>query len=212
MSLHCQILLFSIYVLYLVKTRFKNEVYYHDGSYFLSPLFQVNLTLDVEKALPLSVQQKFIKMEESILPNAQKSWNLWSFWVVKSPLSTPPGGNVSIFYVEKFFLRCGIYHVRHGRFDLVLGKISVLKNKSNISRSIYKHFSINFMPQNWPSISKLNQSDTIFVHFRWIIFPFLNYIFYYWKYSLFRKSTFCWKLVFFSHLFYPKMATFRPPL
>ncbi|XP_066911304.1 transient receptor potential cation channel subfamily A member 1 homolog isoform X2 [Clytia hemisphaerica] len=46
---------------------------------------QVDLTLDVEKALPLSIQNKLIKTEELIYPNIDKGWSFWSFWSVKSP-------------------------------------------------------------------------------------------------------------------------------
>ncbi|XP_065649241.1 transient receptor potential cation channel subfamily A member 1 homolog isoform X5 [Hydra vulgaris] len=45
----------------------------------------VDLTLDVEKALPISLQKKLVKMEESVYPNVHKSWNLWSFWSFESP-------------------------------------------------------------------------------------------------------------------------------
>lgn len=48
-------------------------------------IFQVDLALDVEKALPISLQRKLIKMEQSIFPNAEKAWSVWSFWSLKSP-------------------------------------------------------------------------------------------------------------------------------
>lgn len=46
---------------------------------------QVDLTLDVEKALPLSIQNKLVRTEELIYPNIDKGWSFWSFWSVKSP-------------------------------------------------------------------------------------------------------------------------------
>ncbi|XP_065649232.1 transient receptor potential cation channel subfamily A member 1 homolog isoform X2 [Hydra vulgaris] len=45
----------------------------------------VDLTLDVEKALPIAVQKRLVKMEESIFPNVHKSWSFWSFWSFESP-------------------------------------------------------------------------------------------------------------------------------
>jgi len=55
---------------------------------------QVDLTLDVEKALPISFQRKLIKIEESILPNAEKAWSVWSFWSLKTPSSMNPKNTV----------------------------------------------------------------------------------------------------------------------
>ncbi|XP_065649244.1 transient receptor potential cation channel subfamily A member 1-like [Hydra vulgaris] len=47
----------------------------------------VDLTLDIEKALPISLQKKLVKIEESVYPNKHKSWNLWSFWSFEHPSS-----------------------------------------------------------------------------------------------------------------------------
>ena len=66
-------------------------------------MFQVDLTLDVEKALPLSVQRNFIKMEESVFPNEERSWNLGSFWTIKSPVSAPSGNNMVRNYLRILF-------------------------------------------------------------------------------------------------------------
>ena len=49
---------------------------------------QVDLTLDVEKALPLQVQRRMVTMNESTHPNAAKGWSVFSFWSVKSVLSS----------------------------------------------------------------------------------------------------------------------------
>ena len=48
-------------------------------------IMQVDLTLDVEKALPISIQNKLVRTEELIYPNIGKGWSFWSFWSVKSP-------------------------------------------------------------------------------------------------------------------------------
>ncbi|XP_065649233.1 transient receptor potential cation channel subfamily A member 1 homolog isoform X2 [Hydra vulgaris] len=48
----------------------------------------VDLTLDVEKALPISIQKKLVRLEESILPNVNKTWSVWSCWS-DSPLVKP---------------------------------------------------------------------------------------------------------------------------
>ncbi|XP_065676925.1 transient receptor potential cation channel subfamily A member 1-like [Hydra vulgaris] len=44
----------------------------------------VNLTLDIEKALPVSIQKQLVKLEESVYPNTNKSWNFWFFWSSES--------------------------------------------------------------------------------------------------------------------------------
>ena len=54
-------------------------------------LLQVDLALDVEKALPLSVRQKLLKIEETIQPNKDKAWSFWSFWRLKSSPLTAIG-------------------------------------------------------------------------------------------------------------------------
>jgi len=41
---------------------------------------QVDLALDVEKALPAMLRQRFATTQEEIYPNANKYWTIWSFW------------------------------------------------------------------------------------------------------------------------------------
>lgn len=41
---------------------------------------QVDLALDVEKALPAILRQRFATTQEVIYPNGSKYWTIWSFW------------------------------------------------------------------------------------------------------------------------------------
>ena len=43
-------------------------------------LCQVDLALDVEKALPAMFRQRFATTQEEVYPNANKYWTIWSFW------------------------------------------------------------------------------------------------------------------------------------
>ena len=47
----------------------------------------MDLTLRVEKALPIAIQNKLVRMEESIYPNMKKASILWSFWSFESPVT-----------------------------------------------------------------------------------------------------------------------------
>ncbi|XP_031561478.1 transient receptor potential cation channel subfamily A member 1 homolog [Actinia tenebrosa] len=41
---------------------------------------QVDLVLDVEKALPAMLRRRFVSTEEVVYPNENKYWTIWSFW------------------------------------------------------------------------------------------------------------------------------------
>lgn len=43
-------------------------------------LSKVDLALDVEKALPVMLRQRFATTQEVIYPNANRYWTIWSFW------------------------------------------------------------------------------------------------------------------------------------
>lgn len=101
---------------------------------------QVDLTLDVEKALPLSVQRKLVKIEERILPNAVKAWSLWSFW------STAPAlpSNVQ---------STGVEHLRKQQLEIkenvrsLRSKVKTLEVQNNRMESmlaaLIKHHNIS---------------------------------------------------------------------
>ena len=40
----------------------------------------MDLALDVEKALPAMLRQRFATTQDVIHPNANKYWTIWSFW------------------------------------------------------------------------------------------------------------------------------------
>lgn len=48
--------------------------------FILCTLCQVDLALDVEKALPVMFRQRFATTQEEVYPNANKYWTIWSFW------------------------------------------------------------------------------------------------------------------------------------
>ena len=48
--------------------------------FFFFIFIQVDLALDVEKALPAMLRQRFATTQEEVYPNANKYWTIWSFW------------------------------------------------------------------------------------------------------------------------------------
>ncbi|XP_047128792.1 transient receptor potential cation channel subfamily A member 1 isoform X1 [Hydra vulgaris] len=80
---------------------------------FLNKLIMlVDLTLNVEKALPVSIRRKLVKTEESIYPNMQKTWSFWSFWSVEENISSDKKGDLKIINNEHTRLKEKVYSLR----------------------------------------------------------------------------------------------------
>eukprot|EP00794_Sanderia_malayensis_P000499 gene499-1145_t len=101
---------------------------------------QIDLALDVEKALPLTLRKKLLQIEEHIQPNAVRAWHFWAFWGSPfKPQTTTQQGPIERLQSRQDELRETVKSLRRNvkniqtqnkRLELMLG-------------AILKHHSIN---------------------------------------------------------------------